>query len=264
MSTTYTNSQTSANSYTVGYTTDEKITNTEDSDLFVALQYPMDYGIKFTISGYEGLHGRVVIIPREEMLFFHGNSWVRRLQFTEKQLIEEEIPRLERQNGGKEADFWRSVMAMNNRIKANAPVSEPGNILTTNGPEISYATNKAQSESYTQEISLAKSSSLKITASGGVEAGPFSASAEVSTEKTWSFTTTTSNGNTNTSGNTATIGYQIADSEFGDGGERIVYDLRNDSGLVIRVLHLIFADYTACRTHLACFSHVNSFQGSRI
>ncbi|WP_020607007.1 fibronectin type III domain-containing protein [Spirosoma spitsbergense] len=218
-------------SYVVTYTTSNKYTNREKSDLFIAEQHRLDWGLEFNLNFYfypQENYIRVFTKTTPRILFHRGRL-VRPLQYTEAELLSTVIPELEATNNKSEAKFWREVIAMNNRIKANAPLDQQGVVLTTNGPEVSFATTKSSTQSYSQEISLANSKSTKITASGGVEIGEIvKASAEASQEKTFTFTTTNSLGNTKTSGNTKTIGYQIADNQFGTGGDKVVYDLRID------------------------------------
>ncbi len=220
-------------SYVVTYSTTTRYKNEGKSDMFIAEQYKLDYGLEYDLESFSYYAGeninKVFVRPKTStrMLFFRGKL-VRPYQKTEEELLTTYIPELEATNRKSEARFWRGVIAMNNRIKANAPVEQKGVELSTNGPEVTFATTKSSTQAYTQEISLEKSSSLKITDKVGFEAGPVSAGAEVSVEKTWVFTTTTSLGNTNTSGNTKTIGYQIADNQFGTGGDKIVYDLKTD------------------------------------
>lgn len=213
---TFSKTNSSDNSYAVAFTANEEFITKSASDLFVIKQYWYQYGMQFTVGSINWGDEYVKVQSSNRMLMYPMDKIEEEWHKTEEQLLNDVIPDLEKNNKMPRVKFFQDVIALNKHIKEDLAVTK---IPRVNGQKkITFTSKQSKAETITQEVSLETSKSVKVTASGGVEIGPISAGVEASSEKKWTVSTTTSNGNTSATENSKTIEYAIADSQMGNGG----------------------------------------------
>ncbi|MDA3927815.1 MAG: T9SS type A sorting domain-containing protein [Prolixibacteraceae bacterium] len=175
----------------------------------------------FTVSSIDWGDEYIKVQASNQMLMYPMDSIVGEWNKTEYELQTIVIPQYEKNNEMSKVKFFQDVIALNKHIKEDLAVTK---IPRVDGQKkITFTSKQSKAETITQEVSLENSKSVKVTASGGVEIGPISAGVEASSEKKWTVSTTTSNGNTSATENSKTIEYAIADSQMGNsGGDNIV------------------------------------------
>lgn len=215
------------NTYTVNFTAGSRIenNNAEDdfSDKFIAERRMYDFGVAYELWYSWNILSEYVFINPKSQLIMYPREVFSDETYTEKSLKNTHIPLLEKQKKFSEARYWKQLIQKNDSLKVIARKKKPLQITaTTNGRERSVETEKASSLTLSQELTIDKSSSLKVSAEAGISGGGIDVGAKVSVEKTWTFTSTQSSSKTNGTANVVTTGYQLKDNDFTFGDTFVV------------------------------------------
>ncbi|MFB0945300.1 MAG: hypothetical protein QMB24_03980, partial [Spirosomataceae bacterium] len=215
------------NTYTVNFTAGSRIenNNAEDdfSDKFIAERRNYDFGVAYELLySWNNLSEYVLISPKSQLIMY-PREVISDETHTEKSLKSTHIPKLEKLKLFSEARYWKQLIQKNDSLKVIARKKRPLQITATiNGRERSVETEKASSLTLSQELSIDKSSSLKVSAEAGISGGGVGVDAKVSVEKIWTFTSTQSSSKTNGTANVVTTGYQLKDNDFTSGDTFVV------------------------------------------
>ncbi len=231
------NEQTNATNFT--YISKGRITNSTKYDRFIVEKWRYDYYLQSECNAVwyndivqVNLSTAIGIVPVEK---------VKDLNYYENELLETYIPQFYENQQTGEAKFWEDMIALNNRLKANA--RRKGGFSNAKGTEEENIRKESTSVSYKQEVSFSKSESKEITAKVGVEIGFVSASVEAKDKTTLTVETTNSTENAQGNSKTLTIGFSIDDD---DDSDLLNVDVYEDDGFGAPSFRLVENSKTSC------------------
>ncbi len=217
------------NTYNISFTAQEKYENNnavgDFSDLFIVAKRNYQFGIRYKIEAIK-INNYIFVKPRGELLFAPLNL-IKIYSYTEKQLLNDKIPEMIRNNKPSDAKFWKMLISKNDSIKKAVKQNyayEDNFTAPKNGPYSRSKTyEKSSSLTLSQEISIEKTESITVTA----EAGVGETKASVSSGNSWTVSTTSSQAETSGQGKSITTGYSIFDDDYGDGDDLDIFVWRD-------------------------------------
>jgi chitodextrinase len=234
---TTTNEETNATNFT--YTSKGRITNSTKYDRFIVEKWKYDYYLQSNCKAV--WYSDIVQVNLATSIGLVPVEKVKDLNYYENELLETYIPQFKENQQDGEAKFWEDMIALNNKLKANA--RRKGGFSNAKGTEEENTRQESTSVSYKQEVGFSQSKSKEITAKVGVEIGFFSAGVEATDKTTLTVETTNSTENAQGNSKTLTIGFSIDDD---DDSDILNVDLLEDSGFGAPVFQLVGNSKTSC------------------
>ena len=220
----YSKTQGKENTYSFKFRFEDEFSNDFESDLFIIKQYEYDYYFEFTVSTPYLNSGNLFVQASQKMLMYPLDKELQSMQVTEQELLTATIPDLLQKNEPAKAKYFQDIIAMNQRIKADAV--DEGSVIT-GAITRRFTSTASKSETITQEISVETENSVKFSDNVGIEIGPVEAGVEASIEKKWSVSTTMANGTSQGVEESKQIEFTIADDEL-NSGDKLVIQTRAD------------------------------------